>query len=303
MNKLIALALLLTGPGLFAQKTDSVKNGNVSIYYQIYGKGPPVYILAGGPGLTPFYMLPVIIELSKTHQCVLVHQRGTGRTKFISLGNSDYIGKFCEDIHLIKSRMGHGRITVLGHSWGAMLAMNMVVEYPADVKKLILVSPGGYNLDFLGYFRSNIFAGLSLTDQKTVSSKINAQEGRGRKDSDSPMLSQVELTNIMVSGYFYNKELSKLINLRKGEINEESSAQVWKSLNDAHWDIGKLLKSVRVPALIIQGRQDPMDLQTAWQINKALTGSYVQVIEDCGHFPWIEQNKLFYKHIQSFLAK
>jgi proline iminopeptidase len=297
-NIIIPVLLLLALSVQAALKTDSVKNGNVYIYYQVQGKGEPVYVLAGGPGLTPYYMQPVVDELSKTNQCVLIHQRGTGLSKFIPTASVKYIDQFCEDIHLVRQQLGHKQITLLGHSWGGMLAMNMATKYPREIKKLILVSSGGYNLNFLGYFKDNIFSKLSLSDQQIVA----AQAQLGADVTSDKKLSELALLKIMTTGYFYQKQIAGKIEMKQGDINQQSSAEVWKSLSESRWDLGGILSELRVPTLVVQGRQDPMDLQTANTIKVKIHESRLEVIEACGHFPWLEQPKVFFEILSPFLA-
>lgn len=299
MKNIITFLFLLTGPALFAQRTDSVRNGNAQIYYELKGKGTPIYILAGGPGLNPYYLSPVVDELSKSNLCVLIHQRGTGLTRFISSPGTSYIDEFCKDIDLVRQRLGHKHITLLGHSWGGMLAMHMAVSYPREISRLILIASGGFNLDFLSYFKDNIYSALSQDDQQLVAEQSRPISGNA---SSVRKLTAAELLQVMGRGYVYDKTNAGQIKLGAKDINQFSGDEVWKSLSVGHWDLSKKLKTLNCPTLILQGRQDPIDLQTAGMIKTHIKGSRLKVIEQCGHFPWLEQPKIFYGSISSFLA-
>src|SRR5436309_3129475 len=58
-----------------------IQRGDVTLVYETEGKGDPVIVLAGGPGVTPSSVQPVVDEVAKHYLAVLVHQRGTGKTK------------------------------------------------------------------------------------------------------------------------------------------------------------------------------------------------------------------------------
>src|SRR5438128_1648614 len=59
-----------------------VPRDGFDLYYRVFGdKGPLLVVLAGGPGSDPGYMKPVVDELSTEFRCVLLEQRGTGRSK------------------------------------------------------------------------------------------------------------------------------------------------------------------------------------------------------------------------------
>ena len=54
--------------------------------------------------------------------------------------------------------------------------------------------------------------------------------------------------------------------------------------------------------LIVQGRQDPTGDNTAEEIHALLSASVIRYINQCGHFPWIEQPEKFKAIIAEFLA-
>lgn len=306
MKLLFTMVTIFNISTMFAQKLDSLSSGKQTIYFEIQGSGQPLFLLSGGPGLTPYYLNPIVQELSKSYQCILVHQRGTGKTNFIAIEGSNYIDTLCKDIYLIKEKLGHKQIILLGHSWGGMLAMHMVAKYPTAIRKLILVSSGGYNLDFISYFNQNIFSHLSADEQRAVIA-LNDFGGRLEQDTDNNSLKtelslfQILFTNIRLNGYLYNKNMPEKVVLQPGDLNGTSSSAIWNALVKHHWDLKDKLSSTHVATLIIQGRQDPMDLETAWKINKAIPNSTLKIIEECGHFPWLEQGTQFYEAVQAFL--
>ncbi len=63
-----------------AQQMDSIPFNGGSLFYHVYGKGKPVVILTGGPGISYQQQEEVAIEVGKRHQAILLEQRGTGRS-------------------------------------------------------------------------------------------------------------------------------------------------------------------------------------------------------------------------------
>ncbi len=59
----------------------SIQNEGVEIYYETIGQGDPLLLLSGGPGFDPDYLIPLAQELGKSYQCILLEQRGTGRSQ------------------------------------------------------------------------------------------------------------------------------------------------------------------------------------------------------------------------------
>ncbi|MGA9648959.1 alpha/beta fold hydrolase [Pedobacter sp.] len=297
----VPLIYLTTINQAIAQKIESAELNGHLVFYEIKGKGLPIFVLAGGPGLNPAYMTPLVDELSKSYQCILVNQQGTGKTRFRK-SEINYIDEFSDDIYRLKNYLGYNQVSVLGHSWGGMLAMNLACRYPKEIENLILVASGGYNLGFLGYFQDNIFSNLSDADQRLISHQQELRKSSNAfSKSNEKCLSQTELTNVMVKGYFFDKAHASVASLKPGDLNEDAASEVWKSLSQNDWDLKDRLKLLKVRTLIIQGRQDPMDLQTANAIHAAIAHSSLQIIESCGHFPWIEKGDTFYACIRNFL--
>lgn len=110
------------------------KNGR--IYYQIVGKGDPVIVIHGGPGLDQGYLLPGMALLAKNHQVIFYDQCGSGRSS-ISVIDEQHINdeQFVEDLETLRKALGHPKITLVGHSLGGLLAMRYAIKYSSNVKK------------------------------------------------------------------------------------------------------------------------------------------------------------------------
>lgn len=291
------------------QIIDSVQSSdNFTIYYETMGKGEPLYILSGGPGITPYSMRDVATELSKNYQTVLIHQRGTGLTILPINEQTIQIDKYCSDIQAVKNKLSHKKINLLGHSWGGMLSMNYAKNYPDDINKMILIGSGGYNLEFNNYFSDNIMSRLSEDDQNAVE-MINKfyekSSNLATNDSLSIAINNLmrEAGNVGLKGYFFDKQKADQLMLKENDINMKVLMTMMTSLYTSGWNIKDDLSKLKLNTLIIQGRQDPIDLETARQINSAIKSSELIIIERCGHFPWIEKPEEFYDAVNMFMTK
>jgi proline iminopeptidase len=308
MKHLTTIFFALTVTIASGQVIDSVKSGDIKVYFEVSGIGEPVYILSGGPGITPASMIPIVNELSKKYQCILVHQRGTGKTIIPINEQTIQIENYCQDIKSIKEKLGHKKISLLGHSWGGMLSMDYSVKYPDDINKLILVGSGGYNLNFFSYFGENIKSRLSLDDQKTTQileefmSRMDKSLYLDKVESELNYL-MTEYVNIILKGYMFDKTKADQVKLTSRDFNSKIAGLMFGSLGKKNWDLKHSLEKLNVKALVIQGRQDPIDKETAQGIHSAIKGSELYIIERSGHFPWIEQPTDFYKKIFEYLGR
>ncbi len=112
-----------------------------------YGKAPyQVAVIHGGPG-APGEMTPVARELSSL--CGILEPLQTKTT----------IQGQLEELHGIVRENGSLPLTLIGHSWGAMLSYLFTAQYPSMVKKLILISSGVFEeqLVWRRKFSRNVF--------------------------------------------------------------------------------------------------------------------------------------------------
>lgn len=298
----VLLCLLLgTAPCLHAEAPTvtegKVKSGPATLHYWTQGEGSPVLLLSGGPGFLN-YLQPVMAELSKGHRCILVDQRGTGKSTVEPMDESTINVKvLVEDLEVLRRHLKIERWTVFGHSWGGMLAMAYGPAHPASVQALVLVDSGGMTLEFTSYFGDNIEARLLPSDKEALA----YWEDPARKKAD-PERASSESLRTLVAGYFFDRKgaLPLIQAMGPGFLSRSMSRLMWKDLG-AHFDLREGMKAFDRPTLILMGRQDPIGESTQYAIRDACKTSRLLFIEQCGHFPWLEQPGEFYKAVNGFL--
>lgn len=67
------------------------------------------------------------------------------------------------------------------------------------------------------------------------------------------------------------------------------------------FNLTPILKSIKIPTLIIHGKDDIIPMQIARQINKAITNSQLFYLSECGHFSFVEQPANLFAIIRKFL--
>src|SRR5689334_5809238 len=87
------------------------------------GAGPPVIVLHGGPDFDHTYLLPELHVLSVSARLIYYDQRGRGRSADGIKAEDVTIESEMEDLDAVRRHFGLEAITVLGHSWGALLAL------------------------------------------------------------------------------------------------------------------------------------------------------------------------------------
>lgn len=111
---------------------------NVSLYYEIYGKGEPLLMIHGnGQSLGAF--LNQVDELSKYYKVILVDSRGRGNSSYDYDSELTYALQVKDMIEFLDS-LQLDKVHVLGWSDGGIIGLMMAKYYPDRVNNLIAMA-------------------------------------------------------------------------------------------------------------------------------------------------------------------
>jgi len=104
-----------------------------------YGtSGPWVVLLHGGPA-APGYLEPVATRLADTFRVLEPLQRASGAERLT-------VARHVEDLHhVVVARCEGVQPALVGHSWGAMLALAFAATYPGSSGPLVLIGCGSFD--------------------------------------------------------------------------------------------------------------------------------------------------------------
>src|SRR5215471_14617252 len=115
-----------------------VDSSGVLIYYKVIGRGAPLMIVHGGPGASHDYLLPYLLPLARTHRLIFIDERGSGRSERLENAAMYTVETMVEDVEAVRKALGLGRISLLGHSYGGVLAQAYAFKYQQNLTHLIL---------------------------------------------------------------------------------------------------------------------------------------------------------------------
>ncbi len=131
------------------------------LHVQTYGDtaNPVVIVLHGGPGDDFQYLLP-LNALSDEYYMVFYDQRGSGLSPRVEAEELTVENYYQDLDNLIDFFCDTGKVYLIGHSWGGMLASGYIGQYPEKVGKVILAEPGFLTPEFGREFqeKTNNFA-------------------------------------------------------------------------------------------------------------------------------------------------
>ena len=273
---------------------------DVPLYWAAYGPqgAPRLLVLHGGPGAHLDYLLPQMLELATDHELVFYDQRGGGRSKTDDRAPITW-RTHVEDLDRVATELQLDPLSIIGYSWGGLLAMLYAIEAAHEraahrLQRLVLIDPAPVNRVFRATFESEFARRQADPAVAALRAELSAS-GMRERDPDAYRQRTFELS---VAGYFADPSAAH--DLTPFRVTGRVQQSVWESLGD--FDLLKpgQLDSVHVPTLILHGTLDPIPLASSEATANAL-GARLVTIEGAGHVPYVEQPRALFEAIRSFL--
>ncbi len=293
MVRSLLVSLAMTVP-LFAA-TFKADDG-VALHYEAIGKGRPIVLLSGGPGFSSEYMKPIADHLKTRYKAILVDQRGTGKSAITTYDAKTLAhAQLVADLEALRRTLNVEKLTLVGHSWGGILAMMYASAHPDRVQALVLIDAGGPTTASVAKFTANHTARMTAED----SAKVAAGYAKINSEHKSALL---EITKARTPPYFHDraKALRFADALTEDSFNDKMFWAVVGQI-DAKFDLREGLKNVKAPVLVIHGKSDP--LESAQEVHETFPGSRLVLIDEAGHFPWAEQPQAVWRAMDGFLSE
>jgi pimeloyl-ACP methyl ester carboxylesterase len=109
----------------------------INLYYETHGSGRPLILLHGGLGSGEMFG-PVLPQLAARHQVIAVDLQGHGRTADIDRPID--VRLMAGDIGALIDHLELATPDVVGYSLGGGVALQTASQFPAKVRRLVMVS-------------------------------------------------------------------------------------------------------------------------------------------------------------------
>ncbi len=273
--------------------TGRVSVNGVDLYVRTVGDGPDTVVLHGGPGAHHDYLLPQYDALAVGRRLRYYDQRGGGRSpvaRDVQVGWREHVA----DLNGLSAHWQLTSTTLLGYSWGALLAMLYAVHYPARVARLALVSPAPTTAAGRAEFERRFTERMRAP---WIEEQRRALQRSGLRRSN-PEAYRRRAFELSVAGYF--KDRARARDLTEFRVTARTQQAVWESLGE--YDLSEQLARLSIPSLVLHGRFDPVPLATA-EHTARLLGARLEILEHSGHAPHVEDAPRFVDLLDDFLPK
>jgi proline iminopeptidase len=281
----------------FAQTDGYCKNTDSSqTYYKIFGKGSPILIINGGPGMNSNGFEPMAKILAEKHQTIIYDQRGTGKSTLKEVNDKTVsMQLMANDIESLRVHLKIKKWTILGHSFGGMLASYYATIYPNSINKLILSSSGGVDLSLLKG-PNLIEAGLSKTEKDS----LNYWNDKIEK-GDTTYTAKIGRARALAPAYVYDRKFVPIIAERLTQGNSTLNSLLWADMQKINFDCKNKFSNFKHSVLIIQGKQDIISKEIGEISLKAFPNSKMVLLENCKHYGWLDAKEKYFNTIEAFL--
>jgi proline iminopeptidase len=124
-----------------APREARIPAGNASLYAREMGRGQPLIVLHGGPDFDHAYLLPDLDRLANEYRLIYYDQRGRGRSIEGVRAEDVTLASDIDDVDRVRQHFHLTSTALLGHSWGAVLALEYALRHPTRVSHMILMNP------------------------------------------------------------------------------------------------------------------------------------------------------------------
>jgi 3-oxoadipate enol-lactonase len=114
-----------------------MKAGDIDIYYEEHGSGPPLLLIAGY-GQHVRVWEPVVEELAKSFRVITFDNRGMGRTSVTPPSYS--MKQLAGDAVALLDGLGIAKAHIVGHSMGGCILQQLCIDYPKRVISAVIYS-------------------------------------------------------------------------------------------------------------------------------------------------------------------
>ena len=309
---LLPLAAMLAEGAVYKIDEGYVDANGVMIYYEAFGQGAPLVIVHGGPGASHDYFLPYLTRLARHHRLVFIDERGSGRSSKLDDPSGYTVEAMAGDLEAVRKELNLGRIALLGHSYGGVLAQAYALKYQQNLTSLLLCSTFYSTTKMNAVFQNELAAMPAEVRERIKKLEAAGLYGHG-KDYEKGRYTEDYMKAAWGDGYFpylYQRHPDPNYDpVDDGKMSWDLYREMWGS--DGEFVIDGNLKSVeyadKLPALHVRtlvtaGDHDECDPAQAKDLSALIHGSRLVIFPRSGHMTFVDQPDLFIRTIDDFLG-
>jgi proline iminopeptidase len=276
-----------------------VSIGDTRLYVVERGQGYPILVLHGGPGLDHHMFGDYLDPLADRYRLILVDQRSQGRSDRAPESTWS-LRHMAADVASLAQALSLERYAVLGHSYGAFVALQNTVDFPGQAAQTI-VSSGIPSARFLEHVAHNLetFEPVELREQVRASW---ARESSVATRQEMDVLLHDQLPFQFASPL--DPRLEEYERRMAGAVNSPDVLRHFAQQDYGGIEVEDRLGGVTQPVLVLAGRHDrTCSVEAAEAIARGAPGAELVIFENSGHMTFVEENERYVAVVRDFLDR
>lgn len=262
--------------------------------------GFPILVLHGGPGLDHHEFADYLDALAEDgrYRLVLVDQRAQGLSDRSAPESTWTVEEMAADVSGLAAALGAERYAVLGHSFGAFVALQHAVDSPGAAVATI-VSSGIASMRWLEAVEANLasFEPVELREQVADSwareSTVATPEGAKQLLADQMPFH---------FGDSRDPRLTDYLQRISAGVEAPDMLRHFAALESGGIEVEDRLCAIAHPVLVTAGRLDRTCVVGASEaIAAKAPGARIVIFEQSGHMTFVEENEAYVAAVREFL--
>lgn len=234
---------------------------NAIVHYEVLGKGRPVFFLHGWVGSWK-YWIPSMQVASTSYRAYALDLWGFGETAHNQQAYN--LDQQADMLNAFMDKMGIGKIAIVGHGLGGLVAFNFARRWPKSVDRMMAVNcPMDYESVHTRLWTAQPVELVDWLSSRAPES-VAALSDAGKTD---PLAITVSMDSLQVNNFF------------------------------------GAARQANLPCLFVYGQNDPAIPPPSAEKQSAISHMMHNIIFDgSGHFPMMEETQKFNRLLIDFLA-
>jgi proline iminopeptidase len=246
------------------------------------GSGPPMVFCHGGPGLWD-YLGPLAALVEDRVTAIRFDQRGCSRST--GAQGPFTIAQAVEDFEQLRVAFGIDRWYVLGHSWGAELALRYAAHHPERTMAVLYLAGVGAGQGFHPGFAAEVARRRAGADYE----RWQELRARDRTPDEEHEWCLLQWRPDFSPTGDPARHAEELWATRPNgvAINQRAARELWADRESE--DLLDLARTIHRPVALLHGADDPRPWSATNELLEALPNAHRLVLNRAGHSPWAER--------------
>ena len=275
-----------------------VNIGDTRLFVQDRGTGYPIIFLHGGPGLDHREWGDYLDSLLDTFRLIFVDQRAQGRSDDCPSGTWT-LPQMAKDVMLLADALQLGSYAVLGHSYGAFVALQNAVDFPGKATQTI-VSSGLPSSRYLAHVQDALatFEPIELRE-RVAQSWAREATVQTQEEFEALMHDQMPFH----FGDPLDPRIAEFEQRTAGGIGATTLLRHFATQDYGGIEVEDRLGVVTQPTLVFAGRKDrTCVVEGADAIATGIPNAQLVVFEHSAHMTYVEEPERYLQVVRSFLT-